>query len=142
MPTTSLNADSFELASAGRMLFTSARTFESRTRGVMPRSPEPESATPSAQATSRAATALSMAPPTASSARTGCQVILDRRCAPPIWNSACPSEAQMITMKTAASETRIDGLALPRAVGAAQTPISPPSRRPTVAKAPVMKPCQ
>ena len=94
------------------------------------RARSPESATPSAQATSSAATALSTAPPTASSARTGCQVIWSRMRAPTSWNSACPSEAQRITMKTAASETRIDGVALPSAVGASQTPISPPSRRP------------
>ena len=45
-------------------------------------------------------------------------------------------------MKTAASETRIDGVASPSAVGASQTPTRPPRSRPTVANAPVMNPCQ
>ena len=103
---------------------------------------EPETATPSAQATSSTATALSAAPPTASTARAGCQVILSRSREPTNWKTACPSDAARITMKSAPSETHIEGLASPSTVGASQTPKSPPSSRPVVAKAPVMKPCQ
>ena len=121
---------------------TSASTLESRTIGVMPWSPDPESATPSAQATSSAAAPLSTAPPTASRARIGCHLILSRIRVPTSWKSACPREAQTITMKIAASDTRIDGVASPSAWGASQTPARPPSSSPVVAKAPVTNPCQ
>ena len=47
-----------------------------------------------------------------------------------------------MTMKIAARDTRIDGVASPSASGASQTPTRPPSRSPVVAKAPVTKPCQ
>ncbi len=47
-----------------------------------------------------------------------------------------------MTMKIAASDTRIDGVASPSAWGASQTPASPPRRSPVVANAPVTKPCQ
>jgi hypothetical protein len=69
-------------------------------------------------------------------------VIRSRSRAPTYWKSAWPSEAEMITMKSAPSDTHSDGEASPSASGAAQMPARPPSRRPAVALAPVMKPCQ
>ena len=108
----------------------------------MPAIREPDTATPSAQATSSTAAALSAAPPTASRARTGCQVMRERTRAPTYWNIACPNEAAAITMNNAPSETTSDGLASPSAMGASQMPNRPPSSRPAVAAAPVMKPCQ
>ena len=45
-------------------------------------------------------------------------------------------------MKSAPSETPSDGSAPPRMSGAAQMPRKPPTSRPTVANAPVTKPCQ
>ena len=102
----------------------------------------PETATPSAHATSSTATALSADPPTASTARIGCQVMRARMREPAYWNSAWPSDAAAITMKSAPSETHSDGAASPSARGAAQMPSRPPSSSPAVANAPVMKPCQ
>ena len=102
----------------------------------------PEMATPSAQATSSTAAALSAAPPTASMARTGCQVIRSRIFAPRNCSSAWPSEADRITMNSAPRDTSSEGVASPRATGASQTPKRPPSSSPVVANAPVMKPCQ
>ena len=99
-------------------------------------------ATPSAQATSSTATALSTAPPTASRARAGCQVILSRILAPVNCSSAWPSDAARITMNSAPSDTSSDGLASPSAIGAIQTPNRPPSSSPAVANAPVTNPCQ
>ena len=55
---------------------TLASTAELRTGPVMPLIRDPETATPSAQATTSTAAALSTAPPAASRARAGCQVIL------------------------------------------------------------------
>jgi hypothetical protein len=62
--------------------------------------------------------------------------------APANCNSAWPREAQRITMKSAPSETSSEGFASPSANGASHTPSRPPSSRPAVANAPVMKPCQ
>ena len=45
-------------------------------------------------------------------------------------------------MNSAPRETSIDGSASPSAIGASQTPSSPPSSSPDVANAPVTKPCQ
>ena len=78
----------------------------------------------------------------ASTARIGCHVIRARIREPTNWNSAWPSDAAMITMNSAPSETHSDGAASPSAIGAAQMPRRPPISRPAVAKAPVMKPCQ
>ena len=103
---------------------------------------EPEIATPSAHATTSTAAALSAAPPTASMARAGCQVIRSRIRAPTYWNSPCPSDADRITMNSAPRETSSDGSASPSAIGASQTPNRPPSSSPVVANAPVTKPCQ
>ena len=47
-----------------------------------------------------------------------------------------------ITTNRAPSETQSDGAALPSTFGASQMPMKPPSSRPPVANAPVMKPCQ
>ena len=119
-----------------------ASTAESRTIGVTGPIRDPDTATPSAQATSSTAAALSTEPPTASTARTGCHEILSRIRAPAYWRKACPSVADRITMNSAPSETQIEGLASPSATGASQRPKSPPSSRPPVANAPVTKPCQ
>ena len=142
MPTTLLKACSTLLESAGRVASTLARIAESRTSGVIPPMRVPETATPSAQATRSTATALRADPPTASTARIGCQVMRARIREPAYWKSACPSEAETITMKSAPSETHSDGAASPSARGATQMPSRPPSSRPAVANAPVMKPCQ
>ena len=104
--------------------------------------PEPAIATPSAQATSSTATPLSAAPPTASTARNGCQLIVSRSRAPPYWKTAWPSDADRITMNSAPSETSTRGLASPSATGASHTPSNPPSSSPAVANAPVTNPCQ
>ncbi len=142
MPTTSLNASSSPPARCGSTSLTLESTSELRTIGVTPSIREPETATPSAQATIRTAQALSAAPPIASSARTGCQVIRSRILAPPHCSRPCPSEAARITMNSAPSDTSSDGSASPSAIGASQTPKRPPSSSPAVAKAPVTKPCQ
>ena len=96
----------------------------------MPPMREPEMATPSAHATSSTATALSAAPPTASTARTGCQVIRSRILAPTNCSTAWPSEAARITMNSAPSETSSDGSASPSAIGASQTPNEPAEQQP------------
>ena len=142
MPTTLLNVCSTLSESAGSVWSTLARIAESRTRGVTAPMRVPETATPSAHATSSTATALRTEPPMASTARIGCQVMRSRSRAPTYWKSACPSEAEMITMKSAPSETHSDGAASPSARGATQMPTRPPSSRPAVALAPVMNPCQ
>ncbi len=142
VPTTSLNAPSTLPAACGSTALTRASTAESRTSGVRAPIRVPDTATPSAHATMSTATALSAAPPTASTARAGCQVILSRILAPRNCISACPSEAHRITMNSAPSETPSDGSASPRISGASQMPRSPPSSSPEVAKAPVTKPCQ
>ena len=90
----------------------------------------------------RTATALRAAPPTASTARIGCQRMRARIRAPTYWKSACPSEAARMTMNSAPSETHRDGSASPSAIGASHTPNRPPSSSPAVANAPVTKPCQ
>ena len=59
-----------------------------RTCGLIPGIREPLIATPSIQATSSTATTLSTEPPTASSARIGCQVIFERSRVPANWSSA------------------------------------------------------
>ena len=142
VPTTLLNACSRLPADWGSAELTFASTADSRTIGVTWPIRDPEIATPSAQATISTATALSMAPPTASTARAGCQVIFSRSRAPAYWNSACPSDAARITMNRAPRETQIDGSAWPSAIGASQMPSSPPRSSPAVAKAPVTNPCQ
>ena len=121
---------------------TLARTVELRTIGVTPSIREPETATPSAHATTSTAAALSTAPPIASIARTGCQRILSRNRAPRNWHRPWPSEAARITMNRAPRDTSSDGSASPSAIGASQTPNRPPASSPTVAEAPVTKPCQ
>ena len=85
---------------------------------------------------------LSAAPPTASSARTGCQVIRSRIRAPAYCSTAWPNDAQMSTTNSAASETHSAGAASPSSSGASQMPRRPPSSSPRVAKAPEMNPCQ
>ncbi len=142
MPTTVLKVCSSPPADCGSAESTLASTVEARTIGVTPAIREPETATPSAHATSSTATALRAAPPTASSARTGCQVMRDRSRAPTYCKVAWPSEAARITMNSAPRVTSSEGLASPRAIGASQMPKRPPASRPAVAKAPVMKPCQ
>jgi hypothetical protein len=99
-------------------------------------------ATPNAHATTSTAAMLSAAPPTASSARTGCQVIWSRIRAPTSWRSAWPNDAQSSTMKRAPSETHTEGSASPSSIGVTQMPMSPPSSSPAVANAPVTNPCQ
>ena len=142
MPTTLLKAPSTSAAWSGSTSLTSASTVESRTIGVMPPIREPEMATPSAQETSSTATALSAAPPMASTARIGCHLIRSRIRAPMNCRNAWPSDAARMTMKSAPSETHTDGAASPSAIGATQTPNRPPHSSPAVAKAPVTKPCQ
>ncbi len=129
-------------ADCGSAALTFASTADSRTIGVTCPIREPEIATPSAQATMSTASALSTAPPTASTARAGCQVILSRSWAPAYCSSAWPSEAARITMNSAPREIQIEGSALPSAIGASQMPSNPPSSSPAVANAPVTKPCQ
>ncbi len=90
MPTTSLNASSSPPARCGSTSLTLERTSELRTIGVTPSIREPETATPSAQATIRTAQALSAAPPIASSARAGCQVIRSRILAPRVLQQTLP----------------------------------------------------
>ena len=142
MPTTLLKAPSTSDASSGSTSSTSASTVDSRTIGVIPPIREPEMATPRAQATSSTATALRAAPPMASTARMGCHLIRARIRAPTYCSTACPRDAHRMTMKSAPSETHRDGSASPSAIGASQTPKSPPHSSPAVAKAPVTKPCQ
>ena len=77
MPTTSLKALSTEPAEVGSASSTLASTVDSRTIEVTGPILVPETATPRAQATSSTAPTLSAAPPSASSARTGCQVMRD-----------------------------------------------------------------
>ena len=117
-------------------------TRDSRTSSETHGSREPVMATPSAQATTRTATMLSAAPPTASSARTGCQVIWSRIREPTNCSRACPKEALSSTMNSAPSETHTDGSASPSSFGATQMPTRPPRSSPAVAKAPVTNPCQ
>ena len=121
---------------------TLASTADSRTVGVIAPIREPDTATPSAQATSSTAAALRAAPPTASTARIGCQRMRARIRAPAYWSTAWPTEADRMTMKSAPSDTHSDGSASPSAIGASHTPSRPPSSRPAVANAPVTKPCQ
>ena len=142
VPTTLLKACSTLLESDGNVSSTLARIAESRTSGVIAPIRVPDTATPSAQATSSTATALSADPPTASTARIGCHVMRARMREPMNCKSAWPSEAEMITMNNAPSDTHRDGAASPSAIGAAQMPSNPPIRSPAVANAPVMKPCQ
>ncbi len=85
---------------------------------------------------------LSAAPPTASSARAGCQVIRDLIRVPANCMIACPNDAQSSTTISAASDTHSAGWALPSSFGASQMPSSPPSSSPPVANAPAMNPCQ
>ena len=142
MPTTLLKVASTFPESGGRVWSTRARIAESRTSGVIAPMRVPETATPSAHATSSTATALRADPPTASSARTGCQVMRSRSRAPNHWKTAWPRDADRMTMKSAPSETHSEGAASPSASGATQMPSTPPRSRPAVAAAPVMKPCQ
>ena len=116
--------------------------MDSRTSLEAQGSLAPLTATPSAQDTTRTAAMLSAAPPIASRARTGCQVIRARIRAPAYWRTAWPSEAQTSTTNSAASDTQSAGAASPSSRGASQMPSRPPSSSPAVAKAPAMKPCQ
>ena len=104
--------------------------MESRTCGLMPGIRDPLIATPSIQATTSTATTLRAAPPTASTARIGCQVILARMRVPANWKTAWPSEAITSTTNSAPSETHIDGAASPSRIGASQMPTSPPRSSP------------
>ena len=142
MPTTVLKAWSAWPALVGSASLTLASTAELRTWGVIGPIRDPETATPRAQATSSTASADRKAPPTASTARAGCQVILSRTLAPAYWSIAWPMVADRMTMKSAPRDTHSEGAASPRACGASQMPNSPPSSSPIVANAPVTKPCQ
>ena len=130
------------MAPLGSAVSTWPRTADSRTSGVTLPSREPEIATPSAHATSSTANALSSAPPTASTARMGCQVMRSRIRAPAYWKVAWPTDAHTITMNSAPRETHSAGCALPSATGASQMPRNPPISSPKVANAPVTNPCQ
>ena len=126
----------------GLLTATSESTSEERTCWLTTGSAEPLTATPSAQATTRTAAVLRAAPPTASSARAGCQVIWSRIRVPAYCSAACPDDAHTSTTNSAPRETHSDDSASPSSCGASQMPTSPPSSRPAVAKAPEMKPGQ
>ena len=114
-----------------------------RTCGVIAPNRDPDTATPRAQATRSTATADSAAPPAASTARAGCQVILSRTFAPANWSIAWPRVAREDHDEQCAQrDPQSDGSASPSACGASQMPNSPPSSSPTVANAPVTNPCQ
>jgi hypothetical protein len=144
-PTTSLNASSACSAWPGITSSTCPSTSEERTWLLIPGRLDPLTATPSAHATTSTAAVLSTAPPTASSARTGCQVIRARIRVPANWSTAWPNDAQISTTNSAPSETHNDGAEAdrsPSSCGASQIPSRPPSSSPAVANAPEMKPCQ
>src|SRR5512145_1075790 len=106
---------------------TSESTSEERTCVVTPGSAE----------------ALTAAPPTASTARTGCQVIRSRMRDPKYWKTACPNDADSSTTNNAPRETHREGSASPSSWGTSQSTLTkPPISRPAVAKAPEMNPCQ
>ncbi|GAA2932631.1 hypothetical protein GCM10020221_30540 [Streptomyces thioluteus] len=76
----------------------------------------PARAEPISQATSSMATTLTSAPPVASSARAGDQVMWPRSRLPRCVVAAWPTEAQTITMTTAATAARVPGDRSPAAL--------------------------
>lgn len=103
------------------------------------------SAEPISQATRSMATTLTRAPPVASSARAGDQVMW-RRSLPPRWVvRAWPIEAQMM-ITTTAMTTTVDEACLPLSVtrsqisGSRDTAMRPPPRKPITDRMPTTKP--
>ncbi len=133
-----------EPACSGRARSTPWSTLEPRTSLPTVGRVVPASSPPISQATRSMATTLTTAPPVASSARAGVQVMWRRSLLPRWVVRAWPTEAQTMTMTTATTAaavlTSASSVTASQRTGSSSTAASPPPRNPITDRMPMTNP--